>query len=454
MVHKYTYDEIKQEFKDRDYTLLTDRKLKCDEKYEYICNKHQDKGIQSIDWGHFHSSKRGCYYCGREKCESSRRKDLSEYDGRSLAESKGFEYIGMSRHDKKVWVKFICPKHRQYGIQEMPYNNMKRVVVGCQHCIGRNDDESDVLAQMHSINPYMTLLESYAGRTKRVLMKCLLHNITCRKSPADVINGKGCYLCGVEKVRLAQFVSQEEFEKRVFAKNPHIKIIGKYIGAANAIECHCLRHGVDFTRVAVSLYNDNCGCDECHRELARQISGFSYDEYVSILHNRYPYIDLNGDYQTLQEESEFYCHRCKSIWIDKPILVKNRGCLGCDTNTSESLIGDILQKFGIKYKRQYTFDDCVDKRKLPFDYFLLDYNIICEYDGEQHFYPISFGCHSEEEAYKKFLYTQRHDKIKNNYCECNNISMIRIPYWEKSNIEEYLINELIKTGVDITRQND
>lgn len=100
----YTYDEIKEEFEERGYILITDHKVKSDEKYEYVCKKHQDKGSQFIDWGHFHCSGRGCYYCGRERTEASRRKDLSEYDGRPLAESKGFEYVGMSRHDKKIWV--------------------------------------------------------------------------------------------------------------------------------------------------------------------------------------------------------------------------------------------------------------------------------------------------------------------------------------------------------------
>ncbi len=183
MGHIYTYDEIKQEFNKRGYILLTDHKLKCDEKYEYICKQHEDKGSQFIDWGHFYSSKRGCYYCGRERCGAARRKDLNEYEGKSLAESKGFEYIGMSRHDLKVWVQFICPNHRQYGVQEMPYNNMKRVVVGCQHCIGRNDDEQEVLKEMHNANPYLVLLEPYCGRTKRVKMLCTLHNVITNKTP-------------------------------------------------------------------------------------------------------------------------------------------------------------------------------------------------------------------------------------------------------------------------------
>ena len=102
MSHIYTYEEIKQEFEDREYILITDHKLKSNEKYEYICKKHQEKGVQYIDWVHFHNHGHGCKYCGFEKSIEARKKDLSKYNGQELAESKGFEYVGMSRHDKKV----------------------------------------------------------------------------------------------------------------------------------------------------------------------------------------------------------------------------------------------------------------------------------------------------------------------------------------------------------------
>lgn len=449
----YTYDEIKQEFEDRGYILITDHKVKSNEKYEYVCKKHYDKGSQFIDWGHFHCSGRGCYYCGRERTEAAKRKDLSEYDGKSLAESKGFEYVGMSRHDKKVWVQFICPKHRQYGVQEMPYNNMKRVVVGCQHCIGRNDNEQEVLQEMYRSNPYMVLLEPYAGRTKRCLMKCLLHDVECRKTPAEVIAGEGCYFCGIDKLKESQLISQEEFEARVYNKNPHIRIDSQYTGGDNPVDCYCLKHNVNFARIAVSLYNDHSGCDECHKELVRQVSSLTKEQYIESLQRNFPYIDLLGDYITLQDETDFYCNRCKTSWIDRPILVRNRGCLCCERNRTENFVGQILGEYNIKYQRQYTFDDCVDQRKLPFDYFLIDYDVICEYDGEQHYHPVGFGCKDEQEAYDKFLYTKRHDQIKTQYCMSHHIPLIRIPYWEKNNMSEYLVNELIKTGVPIIKND-
>ena len=74
---------------------------------------------------------------------------------------------------------------------------------------------------------------------------------------------------------------------------------------------------------------------------------------------------------------------------------------------------------------------------LPFDFYLPQYNLIIEYDGEQHFKPISvFG---GEDA---FWTTVTHDAIKNQYCEDNDIDLLRIPYWEFDNIEKLIKDKL------------
>lgn len=370
MGHIYTYDEIKQEFNNRDYILITDRKLKCKEKYEYICKKHKDKGSQFIDWGHFYYSKRGCYYCGRERTEAARRKDLSAYDGKSLAESKGFEYVGMSRHDKKIWVQFICPKHRQYGVQEMPYNNMRRVVVGCQHCIGRNDYEEEVLQEMYNANPNVELLEPYKGRHQRHLTRCIVHDIKSMKTPYEVIVGKGCIECGKEKLAIAAATPEYAF--------------------------------------------------------------------VEELKVTYDYIKLKSGYTSKSEYADFYCEICKAEWTDIPSYVTRRGCPNCSNNSTESKIGYILKELGVQYIPQYSFSDCKDQKVLPFDYYLPQYNVLIEYDGEQHYMPVNFGGISDERAERNLKMTQFHDCIKNDYCENNNIPLMRIPYWEKDNLEHII----------------
>jgi very-short-patch-repair endonuclease len=90
---------------------------------------------------------------------------------------------------------------------------------------------------------------------------------------------------------------------------------------------------------------------------------------------------------------------------------------------------------------QKCFEDCKDKRVLPFDFYLEDYNILIEYDGELHY---------KESRYKnsqdKLNIIKNHDNIKNNYCKENNIKLIRIPYTEFDNIENILKKELNVNG--------
>lgn len=110
------------------------------------------------------------------------------------------------------------------------------------------------------------------------------------------------------------------------------------------------------------------------------------------------------------------------------------GCLkeskGCN------IITNFLDKNKILYIKEYKFSDCKDIRPLPFDFYLPDYNICIEYDGQQHFRPVqSWG------GEKTFQNTKKHDKIKNQYCKNNNIRLIRIPYWDYNKLnEEYLLS--------------
>ena len=44
----------------------------------------------------------------------------------------------------------------------------------------------------------------------------------------------------------------------------------------------------------------------------------------------------------------------------------------------------------IEFKKEKKFKDCKDKYQLPFDFYLPQYNLCIEFDGEQHFNPSSF----------------------------------------------------------------
>lgn len=99
-------------------------------------------------------------------------------------------------------------------------------------------------------------------------------------------------------------------------------------------------------------------------------------------------------------------------------------------STYEKEVALFLDKNNIAYKREFVINSCKDIAPLPFDFWLKDYNILIEVDGQQHFHPVKFNNMSDEKAQKLFEDRQRVDKIKSDYCKQWDICLIRIPYWE------------------------
>ena len=146
---------------------------------------------------------------------------------------------------------------------------------------------------------------------------------------------------------------------------------------------------------------------------------------------------------------------CNHEWFTK-ITHRNdgSGCPECLISWGEKQLNIILNKYNIPITPQLKFEDCRDKNTLPFDVatFMDDtkttIRIICEYDGEQHFKPVRFGDMSQKSAEEKFKTTKYHDLIKNNYCIDNGIPLLRIPYWERLNIEEIIVDVFINGNMD------
>ena len=110
---------------------------------------------------------------------------------------------------------------------------------------------------------------------------------------------------------------------------------------------------------------------------------------------------------------------------------------GNKTSIGEKLIKNFLDTNFITYEREKRFDDCKNKNPLPFDFYLPDYNLCIEYDGELHFKsPEIFG------GLERLKSTKKNDRIKNKWCKDNNIRLLRINYLKKNKINR-ILNERI-----------
>ena len=111
-------------------------------------------------------------------------------------------------------------------------------------------------------------------------------------------------------------------------------------------------------------------------------------------------------------------------------------------SVGEERIRKYLETNNILFEQEKWFPDYRDINPVPIDFYLLDHNILTEFDGEQHYKQGNF-------THSKLSYTQLHDTIKNDYCKNNNIKLIRIPYWDINNIEMILDDKLLISHKDI-----
>lgn len=100
-------------------------------------------------------------------------------------------------------------------------------------------------------------------------------------------------------------------------------------------------------------------------------------------------------------------------------------------SSGERSIRNYLDTNNIVYEMQKTFPNFKNKNSYyKYDFYISNKNILIEYDGEQHHRAV-FGP-------KELMRVQTNDKIKDNYALKNNIKLIRIPYFKKSEINQIL----------------
>ena len=107
--------------------------------------------------------------------------------------------------------------------------------------------------------------------------------------------------------------------------------------------------------------------------------------------------------------------------------LRKQGCPKCNKNKGEDTVRKFLSKYNIEFKEQKTFEGCRNINLLRFDFYLPKYNLCIESDGAPHFKKIKWTKEMiEEQMEEKFEYVQNNDKIKNEYCKKNNITLLRV----------------------------
>lgn len=238
-------------------------------------------------------------------------------------------------------------------------------------------------------------------------------------------------------------MSTEDAQKKV--KNKNIKLISPYLGSEKPIRCYCDVCGNEWvTNRPLDLFRRSCGCPTCANVNRSINKRKTHDDFEKRLRKVNPNIELIGQYTRVHDYIKCRCKIHNVEWesIACNLLNLSAGCPVCNSSKGESELIFVLDKLGINYTTQKTFDGCRDIHPLRFDAYDIDNNIAFEFQGEQHYRPVDFIHNNSQVASKMFRALQRRDNIKKQYCTDNAIKLICIPYWERGNIYNYIIDNV------------
>ena len=242
------------------------------------------------------------------------------------------------------------------------------------------------------------------------------------RDPHIHLRGQGCFKC----FNTNRTCTTEAFIKK--AKEIHgdkydyslVNYINNYI----KIKIICPKHGIFEQKPNHHLHNH--GCAKCYDDDRFYNSEEFINKSISIHGDRYDYSLV--DYVDSNSNVKIICKK-HGIFEQKPFThLADHGCPKCHTSKGERDIEQFLKDNNINYIPQKTFDGCINKKLLPFDFYLPDCNICIEYDGVFHYEPV-FG---ED----KLKMTKFKDNIRTLFCSNNGIKLIRIGY--KENLYEKL----------------
>jgi len=157
--------------------------------------------------------------------------------------------------------------------------------------------------------------------------------------------------------------------------------------------------------------------------------GNKYNDPDFISHNILSMMVNRGILQKLDKESQkIYYKVISSKEFDSICIydIKNRFA-----SKYEAKIAYLLEKSNIEFIPQYRYNECRDKKPLPFDFYLPEYDILIEIQGEQHYKSVNFF--GGEEG---FIERVRHDNIKYSFAKVNNIKLVIIKYDDVNKIKD------------------
>ena len=299
-------------------------------------------------------------------------------------------------------------------------------------------------------NKYSYEKTAYDGKDKPVVITCPKHG-DFTQTPHEHLSGCGCQKCWQER-KATPRIPKEKFIELANKKHNNKYDYSKsdYKGITSKICIICPEHG-EFWQVPQNHLNGQ-GCPKCanlRKGMYQVGTTESFIEKAKKVHgDKYDYSRVN--YINNREKVCIICPE-HGEFMQKPLdHIHGSGCPECGKHLDKSekvVLKCLREKYGdVSY--QYTESWLQSKTSFSYiDFYLPKYKIGVEYQGRQHFGPIShFG---GEESYQK---QSNRDLSKYERCKEHGIQIFYISF-EKKIPEDYFA-PVYKTFDDLSNAID
>lgn len=288
-------------------------------------------------------------------------------------------------------------------------------------------------------------------------------DVCFRKSKNTQVDYK-CDLCGKDiKVRKSQYDDAINKGKKLFCsrncannfqkpkwndivaqfnERGYILLSEEYVNAKTKLEYICPKHqeyGSQY--ITYNNLKQGFGCKYCGIEKVADSKRLLFDEVKEIF-DKHDMILLDQEYKNSNTPMKYICKHHKNFGVQYMALSNayKQHCPYCNVIKGENKISHYLLEHNIQFIPHKSYDNLrgIKGGKLSYDFYLAKFNLLIEYQGEQHEHPVDvFG--GEEQ----FKVQQEHDRRKREYAQKHNIKLLEIWYYDFFQLEKILDKELL-----------
>lgn len=374
-------------------------------------------------------------------------KKYNDNEVKDILNGYGYEMIGCSYKNSKVKMTILDIKNRYLGYINLEFILANNGTIRLWHKTNPYSMYNINLFLKNNNIPTYTIDEEYENRNKK-LMKWVCSEcgdiFECRL--AHVIDNKKhlCNKCSRE-IQDEKRRESPEYLNKIYLDKGLTPMIDRFY-AHDSIPC-VDKDGYIYYSNSYSVRKD---------EYVGKIVDAKNPYTITNIRR---YIELNNikcklisdKYLNSDNLLEFQCE-CGEIFStrwDTFCHSEKNMCDICSKSMSkgEYKVSKWLTERNFDFQREYKFDDCKYKRKLPFDVAVFDKNkdihSLIEIDGIQHEQAIAFF--GGEEMFNR---QQKVDLIKDKYCLDNNIPLLRINWRDiKNDNYKNILDEFYKTNI-------